>query len=368
MPVTRGSSLPSRRGEADAQNYKQRVKKQIQEHLKDKIGGEDIITGEGKLRVPIKGNKRYRFILDRGKKGDGEGNGPGRGRAGNEPGEEEYEVWLDMEEVEQMLFGELDLPRLKPKQEADIHSSEYKFDTYALKGPQIDKKATLKRILERNAIQGKPGVHDIEKDDLRYISYREKPMPKSKAVVFLMMDVSGSMGDFHKQIARLFFYWTVRFLRFRYDTVEVRFISHTTEAKEVSEHEFFGRVESGGTMVSSAYKLAKELQHRHFPVDDWNIYVLHASDGDNWALDNEDTFQAIKDLCKVCSLVGYLEIKQSHSNLMWANSQSKLFEVLGERAKELGEVFMVRRVSDAKQIWPALRHFFAKERIEDSVR
>src|ERR1039458_4783059 len=366
MPVTKHSGLPQRRGEADAQNYKKRVRKQITEHLKKKIGGEDIITGEGKLRIPIKGTKQFRFILDRQLK-DGDGTGPGPGSAGDQPGEEEYEVWLDMEEVEEMLFADLGLPRLKPKKEADISSNEYTFDTYAVKGPLVDKKATLRRILLRNAQQGEPGLHKIEKDDLRYTSYREKPIPKSKAVVFLLMDVSGSMSDRHKQIARLFFYWTVRFLHYRYDTVEVRFISHTTEAKEVTEHEFFNRVEMGGTMASSAYKLAQELQHNHYPIDDWNHYVIHASDGDNWELDNEDVFQAIKQLTKFCSLVGYLEIKPS-TQIAWYNSASTLWGALGKRAKELDESFMVKKVSDEKDIWGALRYFFRKEDVDNAVR
>lgn len=375
MPVTRPTGLPHRRGEADAQNYKQRVRKQITEHLRKKIGEEDIITGQGKIKVPVKGTKKYRFILDRGPQGNGSGNGngPGRGQgpgAGLGPGEEEYEVWLDMEEVEAMLFAELDLPRLKPKKE-EVVVTDYKFDTYAVKGPQLDKKATLRRILKRNAAQGNPGLNTIEKDDLRYISYHDKPRPKSKAVVMLMMDVSGSMGEFHKRIARLFFYWTVKFLRYRYDNVEVRFIAHTSEAREVTEHEFFNRVESGGTMVSSAYRLAQELQKKHYPQSDWNIYVLHASDGDNWQLDNQECFAAIRELCRVASLVGYLEIKEPMRTNLWGGTSmpawSTLLDDLGQRRNELGEEFMLTHVASEQDIWGSLKYFFAKENIESSV-
>lgn len=366
MPVTKPTGLPSRRGEADAQNYKQRVKRQITEHLKKKIGEEDIVTGEGKVKVPIKGSKRYRFILDRGPQNSGPGQGAGG--AGQGEGDEEYEVWLDMEEVEEMLFAELDLPRLKPKKE-EVEVTDYKFDTHAVKGPQIDKKATMRRILKRNAAEGDPGLKTIKKDDLRYMSYHDRPRPKSKAVVFLMMDVSYSMGEFHKRIARLFFYWTVKFLRYRYDNVVVRFIAHTSEAKEVTEHEFFNRVESGGTAVSSAYRLAAELQHQHYPQEDWNIYVLHASDGDNWTLDNVEVFDAIKGLTKVASLVGYLEIKQAQPHLFGYNmpTWSTLLEDLGNRRKELGEEFMLTHVSTEKDIWGSLKYFFAKEDVEEAA-
>jgi hypothetical protein len=183
----------------------------------------------------------------------------------------------------------------------------------------------------------------------------------------MMMDVSGSMTDKHKQIARLFFYWTVRFLRFRYDMVEVRFISHTTEAQEQTEHEFFNRVESGGTMASSAYRLAQKLQRDHYPIEDWNIYVIHASDGDNWELDNTEVFDAIKALTQFCSLVGYLEIKVA-APYSWYSAISTLWESLGSRRKELGDSFLVHKVTTEKDIWGALKYFFKPEGVEDSVR
>jgi len=364
MTVTTANSFPSRRGEHDLQHFKERVRKQIVEHLRKKIGQEDIITGGDRIRVPVKGTKQYRFILDRKlKKDKGAGQGTGPGGGGDDPGVEEYEVWLDMNEVEELLFQELELPRLRPKNE-EVEVTKYQFDSYAVKGPQIDKKATLKRNLLRNAAQGNPGLRDFKKDDLRYISWHEKVQKKSKAVVFLCMDVSGSMGAMHKQIARLFFYWVVKFLRTRYTSVEVKFISHTTEAKEVTEHEFFNRTESGGTMVSSAYKLAYEMYRRHYPESEWNIYVFHASDGDNWTLDNEECFQAIKKLCQISSLVGYLEIRAGHQN--WIGLLKTLRDSLVDRQSEL-QNFMVVVVRNEKDIWNAIKTFFAKENVESAV-
>lgn len=271
-----------------------------------------------------------------------------------------------MKEVEEMLFAELALPRLKPKKETDAEVADIKFDTIAVKGPQIDKKATMRRHLLRTSATGD---EDFDKDDLRYMSYREKPRPKSKAVVFMAMDVSGSMGQHEKQIARLFFYWTVRFLRFRYDTVDVRFISHTTEAKEVNEHEFFNRVESGGTMVSSAYRLVEQIQQQRYPTDDWNIYVLHASDGDNWQLDNDDVFESIERLCKVASLVGYLEIAHGENNLFWGQSvRSHGLQAVLNKKGSPGLEFTSSLVHNEKDVWGALRHFFRTEEIDDSVK
>lgn len=362
MAVTKHSGLPNGRGEKDAHHYKNRVRRQIRDHLKGNVGKENIITGDGKIKVPVKGTKQYRFILDRGK-----GQGQGQGGAGTEPGTEDYEVWLDMSEVEDMLFSELDLPRLKPKKETDAETSQYRFNTIARKGPQVDKRTTLRRNIQRNAVMGEPKVGDFINDDIRYISYSEKPVPKSNAAVMAMMDVSGSMQDFEKQISRLFFYWIVQFLRHKYDRVEIVFIAHTTEAREVTEDQFFNRIESGGTAVSSAYLLAQKIQAERYPESEWNVYVIHASDGDNWAYDNEKTLDAVKELCKVCSLVAYLEIKEPRYN-PYNMGYTTLYDTFSNWAAVAPEEFMMYRVQGDNQIWEAIKHFFAKEGVEGAVR
>jgi uncharacterized sporulation protein YeaH/YhbH (DUF444 family) len=366
MAVLKRQGLPSGRGERDAQHHKDRVRRQITDHLKNHIGGEDIITGDGKIKVPVKGSKQFHFIFDRGKKGQGESDDNG---AGNQPGTEDYEVWLDMAEVESMLFEELELPRLKPKKETDAEVADIRFDTIAVKGPQIDKRATMRRNLLRTQITGED---DMSNDDLRYMSYREKPRPKSKAVVFMAMDVSGSMGAHEKQLARLFFYWTVKFLRFRYDTVDVRFISHTADAQEVTENEFFNRVESGGTMVSSAYRLIEKMQRDMYPTADWNVYVLHASDGDNWEIDNKDVHKAIARLCKVCSLVGYLEIGHEKNEMLyagWGSSyESRTLQKTLEKMGSPGPEFISARVNEARDIWGAIRLFFSKDQVDTAIK
>src|SRR5436189_5416229 len=103
-----------------------------------------------------------------------------------------------------------------------------------------------------------------------------------------LMDVSGSMGEFKKYIARSFFFWMVRFLRTKYDNVDIVFISHHTEAREVTEEQFFTQGESGGTVVSSAYQLALDIIKLSYPPADWNIYPFHFSDGDNYLSDNDE--------------------------------------------------------------------------------
>jgi sporulation protein YhbH len=377
MTVVGDSGLPHDSGRRDALHHRERVRKKITEQLKQRIGEEDIIAAgpEKRIRVPIKGTKRWQFILDRGQRSQGVGQGdgdpgdvlgsagpqPGDGQAGTEPGEELYEVWLDMEDVEEMLFAELALPRLREKAGADIEGTETVYNDIARTGPQIDKKATLRENLLRNAKGGRVHLGGIEKPDLRYLSYRELPKPWSKAVIFLAMDVSGSMDSDRKRMARLLFYWCVQFLRRRYQQTELVFIAHTTEAWEVTEHEFFSRVESGGTRVSSAFELVSEIQRARYPADDWNLYVLHVSDGDNFAADNVHTVELVRALTTICSLVAYLEVKPRGGG---PYQLSALYE------QEAGDLdgFVFAQAQDDRDLWPALKTFFAREDVEAAVR
>jgi sporulation protein YhbH len=375
MAVVGDSGLPHDAGRRDALHHRERLRKKITEQLKQRIGEEDIVAAgpDKRLRVPVKGTKRWQFILDRGKSGGvGQGDGepgdvlgpPGDGEpaeAGTEPGEELYEVWLDMEDVEELLFSELQLPRLRPRASADAEATRTVYDDIARKGPQLDKKATLRENLLRNAKMGHPALGGIEKPDLRYLSYRELPKPRHKAVIFLAMDVSGSMDAGRKRIARLFFYWCVQFLRRRYDEAEVVFIGHTTEAWELSETEFFGRVESGGTRVSSAYELVGRIQRERFPPHEWNAYVLHTSDGDNFTADNQLTLELIERLALDCSLVGYLEVDASV-----AGAAHKLSAFFGRAAGDVPG-FVWATAADDRELWPALKRFFARDEVTEAV-
>ncbi|MFZ0089388.1 MAG: DUF444 family protein [Solirubrobacteraceae bacterium] len=376
MTVVGESGLPHDAGRRDAQHHRERLRKKITEQLKERIGEEDIIASgpEKKVRVPIKGTKRWQFILDRGRsegvgQGDGEPGdvlGPGGeasmdGPGGTEPGAEIYEVWLDMDDVEALLFSELDLPRLKPKTGADLDTAHVVYDEIARKGPQLDKKSTLRENLLRNAKSGRVGLGGLDKDDLRYLSYRDVPRPRNRAVVFLAMDVSGSMNVERKRMARLFFYWCVQFLRSRYEQTEIVFVAHTTVAREVTEEEFFSRVESGGTKVSSAFEAVSQMQRDRYPADDWNVYVLHVSDGDNFAADNQRTVQLIRGLTEICSLVGYLEVATS------AGGSHKLSTYYAHEASDV-DGFVSARAADDRDLWPALKQFFVKDNVEAAVR
>ena len=130
------------------------------------------------------------------------------------------------------------------------------------------------------------------------------------------MDTSGSMGTVKKYLARSFYFLLYQFIRQKYQNTEVVFIAHHTEAKEVTEQEFFHKVESGGTYISSGYRKALDLIEDRYHPSLWNIYAFHCSDGDNFYSDNERALQSAEELCQKCNLFGYGEIKPSGKCLL----------------------------------------------------
>jgi hypothetical protein len=213
----------------------------------------------------------------------------------------------------------------------------------------IDRKRTLLSNLKRNLIDGEKGIHDIRLDDLRFRTWEEITEPETNAVVIAMMDVSGSMGAFEKYVARTFFFWTVRFLRTKYERVKVVFLAHHTQAKEVSEEEFFTRGESGGTKCSSVYQLALDIIAQRYAPQDFNIYPFHFSDGDNLPSDNDACLKLVQELLRVSNIFGYGEIVSPFyqgSTLMNVYRKIKDPKLIPVSIKE------------KRDVYPALQQFF----------
>jgi hypothetical protein len=264
-----------------------------------------------------------------------------------------YEVEVSLEEVTDLLFEDLQLPRLAPKKTQELESETVRFTDVRRAGPManLDKKRTLLENLKRNAARGQPRLGGVTREDLRFKAWEPSVRRESSAVILAMMDVSGSMGQFEKYIARSFYFWMVRFLRSKYQRVEILFIAHHTEAKEVTEEEFFTRGESGGTKVSSAYALALEIIAARYRPDDWNIYPFHFSDGDNWQSDNERCLELVGELLTCCNVFGYGEVRQTRYA-----GQSTLMSAFGRLRSD--PRFLAVTIGDKAEVYPALRRFF----------
>ncbi|WP_124726835.1 sporulation protein YhbH [Staphylospora marina] len=365
-----------RKGYEDQMRHQEKVKEAIRKNLADLISEESIIMSDGKqiIKIPIRSMEEYRFRYNYNKSkhvGQGDGNsqvgdvigrdgkagqkGPGKGQgAGDQAGTDYYEAEVSVAELEGILFSELELPRMEEKEQDQIVVEDIRFNDVRKKGlmGNIDKRRTLLEAIKRNALAGKKGKAKISVDDLRFKTWEDVVQPHSNAVVIAMMDTSGSMGIFEKYIARSFFFWMVRFLRTRYQNVEIVFIAHHTEAKEVSEEAFFTKGESGGTICSSAYRKAIEIIDSRYPPSRYNIYPFHFSDGDNLSSDNERCIALVKELIKRSNLFGYGEVNQynRHSTLMTAYRHLK------------DPKFLHYVIREKSQVYDALKHFFGKKK------
>ncbi|MFE4706668.1 sporulation protein YhbH [Peribacillus simplex] len=333
-----------RKGYDDQQRHQEKVQEAIKNNLPDLISEESIVMSNGRdvIKIPIRSLDEYkiRYNYDKNKhvgQGDGDskvgdvvardgspsdaGAGKGQG-AGDKAGEDYYEAEVSMMELEEALFSQLELPNLQKKEHAEHTLEHIEFNDIRKTGlmGNIDKKKTMISAFKRNALTGKPGFHPIYKEDFKFKTWNEIQKPDSKAVVLAMMDTSGSMGLWEKYMARSFFFWMNRFLRTKYETVEIEFIAHHTEAKVVPEEDFFSKGESGGTICSSVYRKALELiDHKYDPAK-FNIYPFHFSDGDNLTSDNVRCVKLVEELMKVSNMFGYGEVNQynRHSTLMTA--------------------------------------------------
>ncbi|WP_073240084.1 sporulation protein YhbH [Desulforamulus putei] len=370
--ITREDWSLHRKGEVDQHRHREKVREAIKKNLADIVSEEAIIMSDGHrmVKIPIRSLEQYRFRYDsRKQKHAGQGDGkskvgdvigsdpqqaPGKGPgAGEDPGHDYYEADVTIEEIEQIVFEDLSLPNLEEKKNKKLASESVEFRDVRRYGLQsnIDRKRTILEVLKRNALKGNPGIHGITPEDLRYKTWEVVPKYESSAVVLAMMDTSGSMGPFEKYIARSFFFWMVRFLRTKYQNVEIVFLAHHTEAKEVTEEEFFTKGESGGTRCSSVYQLALDIINSRYPKEDYNIYAFHFSDGDNLTSDNEKCIRLIEQLLLKCSLVGYGEIEGPYYYTSTLNSYYK--RITHSR-------FVSVSIRDRSGVYPALKAFFKK--------
>ena len=306
----------AQRIETDHARFKAIVRGKIKQNLKKYIQKGEMIGKQGKdlvsIPVPSIDLPKFKFgHRDTGGTGQGEGDvgdvlQPGQveegeggaGEAGQNPGEHVLEVDVSMEELAEMLGEELQLPRIEPKGKEQIEDIKYKYTGVNTTGPESLRhfKRTFKQALRRTIAQGAYDASNPvvvpNRQDKRYRAWKRVVEPRANAVIIYMMDVSGSMGDEQKEIVRIESFWIDTWLRSQYKGIESRYIIHDAMAKEVDRETFFHTRESGGTMISSAYKLAWNIIEEDYPPSQWNIYPFHFSDGDNWSAD--DTNQCIR--------------------------------------------------------------------------
>jgi uncharacterized sporulation protein YeaH/YhbH (DUF444 family) len=376
--------------------------------IRDMAQGEDIHIPKRDIAEPVfghgqggkremvhPGNKDY-VRGDRIERPKGGGGGGGGGQASDSgEGDDDFVFHLSKEEFMQVFFDDLALPNLTRTTLAETpefktHRAGYSSDgtpnnlhvVRSMRGA-ISRRIALGsesrrelRELEEKLIEFKrhPTTHvaeiiALEKEietlrarlgripyldpiDLRYRSRVRTPVPTSKAVMFCLMDVSGSMDESRKDLAKRFFILLYLFLTRHYERIDIVFIRHHTQAQEVDEQNFFHSTETGGTVVSSALVLMEEVAKARYPTSEWNIYGAQASDGDNWHHDSGRCRELLQNnILPLCRYFAYVQVAEEEQNL-WDEYAS-----LAAESKD----FAIRKVTEASQIYPVFRQLFKKE-------
>ncbi len=334
----------------DMARFKRIVRGKVRDNLKKYVSQGEMMGKQGKdvVSIPIPQIDIPRFKLDGNKGGgvgSGEGNegdavgepqqgqGQGGGEAGDQPGDHPMEVEISFDEFVEIMAEELELPRIEPKGAEQIESVKGRYSSINQIGPNSLRhfKRTYKEALKRQISSGEynpenPIIIPIRKD-LRFRYRQETPEPMTNAVIILMMDVSGSMEEEQKEIVRMTSFWIDTWLRSHYKGLVTRYIIHDTVAKEVDKDTFFRVRESGGTVISSAYKLCAEMIRQDYPVDQWNIYPFHFSDGDNWSeRDNEECIRLVKEeLLPASNLFSYGQVESRYGSGKFLKELEKNF-------------------------------------------
>jgi uncharacterized sporulation protein YeaH/YhbH (DUF444 family) len=321
----------------DARRFRKIVRGHVRRNLRKYISNGELIGRKGKdlvsIPVPQIDLPRIRF----GEKqmggvgqGDGEvgtpigrGDKDGQGKAGDQPGRHIMEVEMSLEDLAELLGEELELPRIEPKGKKNVEGGKVRYTGIRRVGPESLRsfRRTYRAALKRQLAAGlydpqRPAVIPI-RDDIRYRSWNVYPQPQSNAVIFYMMDVSGSMTYHKKELVRLTAFWIDTWLRANYKSLEVRYIVHDAAAKEVDADTFYHLRESGGTRISSAYQLCSALIGEEYDPTEWNLYAFHFSDGENFGGEDDGLCkQLLADkLLPTLNLFGYGQVPGGHGRM-----------------------------------------------------
>ena len=400
------------------ERFLRRYKTHIQEAVKKMVGDRRLADMEegGEVRVPkrdvsepafnfgrggdrefvLPGNREY-VTGDRIPRPEGGGGGRGNGDAGEGDGQDEFVFSLSREEFMQIFFDDLELPRLARTEFGRTHRHKSIRVGFAKTGVPANLaviRTMTQALARRIALAGglattalgleqefamavavgdagqaaalhdeldrvgrrRNGIPFIDDPDLRYRNRVWRPEPIAKAVMFCLMDVSASMDEEKKDLAKRFFTLLYLFLTRKYEEVELVFIRHTDDAEEVDEDTFFHDTRSGGTVVYSALELADQIRSERY-ASGWNAYVAQASDGDAFGADPARSARFLRErLLPPVRYYTYLELTSPQA----ADRPSPLWSEY-ERLSEPGGTFAMKRASAREQIYPVFRELFRKE-------
>ncbi len=383
------------RGARDWLRHDEKVREAVREHLPRIIAGGDVINDSNRtVRVPVRMLEHYHFRLRA--PGDSQGVGQGEARPGDtlaegqgdsaggqkgEGGQGEGQIQLMLEikidDIVDWLWEEMQLPNLKARV-GPSEDSDWLREGWDRRGARsrLDRRRSFKEFIKRTSLARKPGdatgnalgdstgnglgdngkPATFSNEDLRFRQLARRKMPAIHAVVFFMLDVSGSMSDRDRKLAKTFFFWVVQGLRREYRSLETVFVAHTTEAWEFPEIDFFQVAGTGGTVASTGLNKVRGIMDERYSPSRHNIYLFYASDGDNALSDQAPAHEALMDIAGKACFTGYVEVASGMSRHL-ATETGRLFAQV--RADGLPVASHV--IDDFDGVWDAVRSFFTAE-------
>ena len=423
---------PGGKSLANRQRFLRRAKAQIQRAVRQTAGDRDITDLErgGEVSIPADGVREPSFrrsgeggvhdhILPGNKRfveGDTVERPPGGGGSGaggdNGEGEDDFRFVLTRDEFLDLFLDDLELPDLAKRRVATVETQGLRRAGYTVTGSPVNLALlrSMRNALSRRIAMRRPKSEDllrlqeeidrleeqegpserlvalrleleqlqlrtkrfpyIDPIDLRYRRFEPVAKPVAQAVMFCLMDVSGSMTEHMKDLAKRFYMLLYIFLTRRYKHVEIVFIRHTHEAKEVDEETFFNSPETGGTVVSSALREMQRIVEERYSPDAWNIYAAQASDGDNSPNDGTTSATLLRDvILPVCQYYAYLEVGSDSDRMQtgFINHKTSLWQTY-ETLQEDGANLAMRKVNHRREIYPVFRELFRRRDAEAGAR
>jgi len=411
---------PGKKNLSNRQRFIDRFRDKVKEAARKHIGDRRITDGgDQEISISGRGTDEPEFVYSRDdgdwdyvvpgnreyvpgdtidKPSGGSGGGAGQQSGGRGQTEDDFTFLLSYDEYLDLIFDDLELPDLLKKSETMINSHQLRRAGYttagvpsnlniertvisgmsrrmALKIPKLKKIHELEVLLEQETDQDRrqeleqeiallkakaANVAWLDKVDLRYNNFTPRPVPITKAVMFCIMDVSYSMGEREKIIAKKFFLLLHLFLRRRYKQLDVVFVRHHETAEECDEDTFFTSRKSGGTVVSSALSLTQDIIKSRYPLDSWNIYIAQASDGDNEVDDGPVVSSLLNSLLKSVQFMAYIEITRDQSSFMFSPSHTTLWEVIDDARIRHKQIAM-QTISSEHDVVTIFRKIFARK-------
>ena len=359
------------RGARDWLRHNHKVRETVKNGLPDLLSGPDLLTRPHNrtVLVPVRMLEHARFRLRETDVQSGAGQGKGEAGetlreaqwSGQDPGEEggsehgEYQFVLELkiDDILDWLWEELKLPDLKLRRGWSLEQPDYVREGWDKRGARsrLDRRRTLKEAVKRRAVQ--EDATPFSNEDLRFRQLVKRAAPALNAVVMFALDVSGSMGEAQRKLAKMFFFFALHGIRRQYAKVDMVFIAHTVDAWEFPEEQFFQVSGDGGTHASSAFRLCSEILKTRYDPERYNAYLFYASDGENASADRDTAASSLDELAPVLNYAGYIETT-TVGRRMAATEISELFTGLAQR----GYAAAVMPVVVQDDVWKAIRHFF----------